>query len=188
MVQVIDNFLTNEEVHFLLTQLSPLLRSIDHVVAHTETCLGFANSTEASKWNYNNPIIPLTDSTEINQASLMLTTIYKKLKTELETFYQKDLGLVQFIFNRMHPGAKNTVHIDNATGMYPELEYSALIYLNDCAQDFMGGEIIFPNQNIQLETKKGMLVFFRGDENTPHGVNAVLQGHRDNFITFFKSL
>jgi predicted 2-oxoglutarate/Fe(II)-dependent dioxygenase YbiX len=106
----------------------------------------------------------------------------------MELYYQKELGLVQFILNRMHAGAENTVHIDNATGMYPELEYSAMIYLNDCGKDFQGGELNFPNQNIELKTKKGMLVFFKGDEKTPHGVNPVSQGYRDNFISFFKSL
>jgi predicted 2-oxoglutarate/Fe(II)-dependent dioxygenase YbiX len=188
MIEIRNNFLTNKEVDFLIEILAPKLQSISHVVAHTETALGFKDSVQAAQWTYSNPIVPFTDNPEHNKAVNFLTTIYKKMKTELETFYLKELGLVQFILNRMHTGAENSIHVDNATGMYPELEYSAMIYLNDCGVDFKGGELNFPKQGKEIKTTKGMLVFFKGDDDVPHGVNKVTSGHRDNFISFFKSL
>lgn len=188
MVYIKENFLTDNEVDILIKAFGPQLKSIAHVVPFTETALGFQDSKAASQWTFDKPITAFTDNQDYNNNINLLTSVYKRIKAELEQSYQKELGLVQFILNRMYPGAKNHVHIDNATGMYPELEYSAMVYLNDCGKDFQGGQLNFPNQNMELQTKKGMLVFFKGDEETPHGVNQVTQGHRDNFISFFKSL
>jgi hypothetical protein len=46
---------------------------------------------------------------------------------------------------------------------------------------------VFPKQDLSIQQKKGMLVFFKGDEHAPHGVNKVLSGYRDNLISFFVS-
>lgn len=186
-IYVIENFLNTEEVDLLVSQFGPDLKSIHDVAPYTETALGFANSTEAKKLSYTHTIRPLTGNKEKDKAILMVTDIYKRLRTTMENCYQKDLSLVQFVFNRMHVKAQNKMHIDDATGMYPELEYSGMIYLNNCDDDFYGGEIVFPNQGLTLITKKGMLVFFKGDEEHPHGVNPITQGYRDNIITFFQS-
>lgn len=45
---------------------------------------------------------------------------------------------------------------------------SALIYLND---DYEGGEIVFPKQNLTIKPKSGMLIAFPGNPMYPHSVN-----------------
>jgi hypothetical protein len=42
---------------------------------------------------------------------------------------------------------------------------SVLIYLND---NYEGGEIVFPKQNIKIKPKSGMLIAFPGNEMYPH--------------------
>lgn len=103
----------------------------------------------------------------------------------MESFYNETFIPIQYVFNRILPGGENPTHVDDATGMYSELEYSGIIYLGDHGKDFTGGEIVFPLQDLTVQQTKGMLVFFKGDYKAPHGVNKVLTGHRDNIISFF---
>lgn len=103
----------------------------------------------------------------------------------MESFYNKTFFPIQCVLNRIFPGGQNPTHVDDATGMYNELEYSGLLYLGDHGKDFTGGEIVFPLQELTIKQEKGMLVFFKGDKNAPHGVNKVESGYRDNIITFF---
>jgi hypothetical protein len=56
--------------------------------------------------------------------------------------------------------------------VYPEGEIwsghmSVLIYLND---DYEGGEIVFPKQNLSIKPKAGMLIAFPGNTMYPHSV------------------
>lgn len=55
---------------------------------------------------------------------------------------------------------------------------TSLLYLND---DYEGGEIEFPNQNLTLKPKPGTLVVFPSNRNFPHRVNPILSGHRNSF-------
>lgn len=55
------------------------------------------------------------------------------------------------------------------------------IFLND---DYEGGELVFPEQDIVLKPKAGSLVFFPG-YYTRHGVNKVLSGTRINILAHY---
>ena len=46
--------------------------------------------------------------------------------------------------------------------------FSCLIYLND---NFTGGEIYFPKQNVTVKPEAGMLIAFPGNKNYEHSVN-----------------
>lgn len=65
--------------------------------------------------------------------------------------------------------------IDGSPNPYPENDIASLFYLND---DYLGGEIYFPVQKIQLKMKAGSAVFFPGDRFYQHGVTAVESGKR----------
>lgn len=185
IVQIREHFLAPEEVELLITELPSFLQDIHHVIKYTEAAFGFPSSAEAALFTKNDTMQPLTGNPEKDRALKLLTDILFRIRTELENHYQKDLSPVQYIYNRILPGGENPTHVDSETGMYSELEYSALVYLGDHGTDFTGGEIVFPKQGLTVQQKKGMLVFFKGDENAPHGVNKVVSGHRDNLITFF---
>jgi len=59
---------------------------------------------------------------------------------------------------------------------------SAILYLND---DYEGGQIYFPNQNLEIKPKIGSILFFEGSHERPHGVRHVVSGQRFNIITFY---
>lgn len=71
---------------------------------------------------------------------------------------------------------------DGSPNDYPNNDIASLIYIND---DYDGGEIFFPNQDIKFKPEAGSLVFFPGDVNYLHGVTEVTQGIRYTMPNFW---
>jgi hypothetical protein len=65
---------------------------------------------------------------------------------------------------------------------YPWRKFGCVYYLND---DFEGGEIHFPNFNIELKPKQNMVAFFPGDVVHLHGVRNVSKGIRHTLASFW---
>lgn len=72
---------------------------------------------------------------------------------------------------RMQPGVELKSHTDQHTD--PSINYATIIYIND---DYVDGELFFPNLDISLRPKPGDLLFFPGDEKHEHGVKHVGEG------------
>jgi hypothetical protein len=67
---------------------------------------------------------------------------------------------------RQYEGSDLKVHVDNHVD--PHVAYAAVIYLND---DYNYGEVIFPEQGLELKPKPGSMLFFSSADTHPHGVN-----------------
>jgi hypothetical protein len=67
---------------------------------------------------------------------------------------------------RQYEGSDLKVHVDNHVDPY--VAYAAVIYLND---DYVHGEVIFPEQGLELKPKPGSMLMFSSGETHPHGVN-----------------
>jgi hypothetical protein len=67
---------------------------------------------------------------------------------------------------RQYEGSDLKVHVDNHVDPY--VAYAAVIYLND---DYVYGEVIFPEQNLELKPEPGSMLMFSSGESHPHGVN-----------------
>lgn len=85
----------------------------------------------------------------------------------------------------MQSGASLGVHSDN-DDLYGgrrqnEKHYSGLLFLTD---DYVGGELIFPEFKIALTPPARSLLLFDGKNR--HGVNTVISGRRINYVLFFK--
>jgi hypothetical protein len=72
---------------------------------------------------------------------------------------------------RMQPGVELKSHTDQHTD--PSIRYATIIYIND---DYIDGELFFPNLDVTLRPKPGDLLFFPGDEKHEHGVRHVGEG------------
>ena len=70
--------------------------------------------------------------------------------------------------------------INNFSSVF--IEYAALTYLND---DYEGGEIYFPDYDLEIKPLPGELIFFPGTQHYVHGVREVISGNRYAFMTFF---
>lgn len=86
--------------------------------------------------------------------------------------------------NYQHPHADKELHNGPDAGKpneFPWYDLAGLFYIND---DYEGGELYFPNQNIEFKPEPGSAHFFPGDMNYIHGVREVTSGIRYT-IPFF---
>jgi hypothetical protein len=188
-VEIIDSFLTREQclrVTNYLDTISEPNQKEGYLVA-----LGFPTSNDAANVSMENPVLSFNSDEEHNYTSKIVTQLILDIKQKIEDTFDEKLSLVNCNYVQMLTGASNTLHADMAhLDGRPyhdgeELEYSALVYLNEFDIDYTGGEIIFPLQKITIGPKTGMAVFFRGDVQHPHQVLRVKSGNRKNIVLFF---
>lgn len=89
------------------------------------------------------------------------------------------VGTMQF------PHADKELHEGPDAGTeneFPWYDIGTVFYLND---DYIGGELYFPKQNIVFKTKARGAYFFPGDMHYIHGVNVVKEGCRYTFPLFW---
>lgn len=72
---------------------------------------------------------------------------------------------------RMQKGVELKSHTDQHTD--PSIHYATILYIND---DYVDGELFFPNLDISIRPKPSDLLFFPGDEEYEHGVRHVGDG------------
>lgn len=65
---------------------------------------------------------------------------------------------------------------------FPWRDFATLVYLND---NYVGGEIHWPNKNKEMKPKKGSLVIFPGTLEFLHGVRETTEGTRYTMPSFF---
>lgn len=185
-IHIRSNFISDEDRDLLLKELSIYYQpSIFKDLGSVETAFGYdPNSRDASLWSISNPIKPLTNSAEHNQALTLLYEIYKKLQQELELTYQKPFRLVNCILNKMLPGSFNGMHTDDQPG-FDDPVHTCLIYLSSYGIDFTGGQLYFQEEDKTVEPKRNMLVFFQGDTGRPHEVREILSGTRETITMQF---
>jgi hypothetical protein len=88
---------------------------------------------------------------------------------------------------KWEPGAYARLHSDNTddkgnTGPFARSRYAAFLYLND---NFKGGLLRFPKQDIELSPKAGMLAVFDGGFNNMHEVSLIESGVRYTIGSFW---
>lgn len=83
----------------------------------------------------------------------------------------ENLHLTFGIFQRMQEGVELKAHTDQHTD--PSISYAGVLYLND---DYVDGEVFWPNKNLTLKPKPGTLVIFPGTDEYNHGVRHVGKG------------
>ena len=74
----------------------------------------------------------------------------------------------------MRPHADNA-HLDGSPHRTAHRAFAAIVYLND---DYDGGVIHFPRQNVEIKPRRGLLVAFSGGLSHMHGVTEVTRGVR----------
>ena len=186
MIQSRENFMTEEELKFLLESA----RSIDEW-DKTETHYN-ENGTviyDSSYWDNRVASRPLLDKKN-PKISIVIEGLVKRLKKEVDEFFNVDALPTSPAIVRWMPGYRQEPHADKElhTGPdagkpndFPWYDLAGLFYLND---DYEGGELYFPNQGIQFKPKPGAAYFFPGDMNYVHGVTEITSGIR-YVIPFF---
>jgi hypothetical protein len=185
---ILENYLSGEEVDLMLHALEKIKKP--STIPNMSGALGYLTSIEADQMSMENPVSRLIDDPLHDESVLKTTEVILKVKKDMEEFFDMKLSMINCNYTIMHPGSKNPLHSDTTEldgVLIPEskeLEFSALIYLNTQGIDYTGGKLFFPLQDLELSTKQGDLVFFKGDYSRPHGVSVVESGDRKLLVLF----
>lgn len=88
---------------------------------------------------------------------------------------------------KWEPGAYARLHSDNTdehgnSGPFERSRYAAFVYLNE---DFEGGLLRFPEHDITVSPKVGMLAVFAGGHKNMHEVTLITKGIRHTLGSFW---
>lgn len=192
-IHIIENFISMETAKFLVENIGPTTKEAPDPAIFGGPMLGLEsndfNTESKVKWTFE-------EYNEKNNISLdIFTMLIHAMEKTISNFYKKEYYPVQVFYSKMIIGGKNDLHLDNYTkekskeGNFEIIERpfskndrSGLLYLNE---DYTGGDLIFPEQELVLRPKPGTFIFFEGDDSVPHEVTAVQSGERHNIISFY---
>ncbi len=99
----------------------------------------------------------------------------------------KIISQIGYHTQKWEPGAYARKHSDNTdehgnSGAFTRSRYAAFLYLND---NFEGGLLQFPDQDLSIQPKVGMLAAFDGGFNNMHEVTLITKGVRYTIGSFW---
>ena len=166
-----------------------------------EYLLNFAKNNQSwditeSQWNENGNIIydhrvwenrVATRDTLLSSDPKVVKILHKVIERMTPKIVEKfnvqvdptDAAIVRWPIGAMQfPHADKELHEGPDAGTqneFPWYDLGTVFYLND---DYEGGELFFPLQNIKFKPKARAAYFFPGDKNYIHGVTKITEGCR----------
>jgi hypothetical protein len=134
------------------------------------------------------------DDDEIVLEEGLSPTIFSEIKTgiinavaSVHNLDASTINQIGYHTQKWEPGAYARVHSDNTdeqgnSGAFTRSRYAAFLYLNE---DFKGGLLRFPSQQIDIEPRTGMLAAFDGGFNNMHEVTLISDGVRYTLGSFW---
>lgn len=189
---VVEDFIDQSTCEVVMDLLDPLLQETPRF--GIRGALGYETSVQAASVGNGTRALSNYNREAQEEAVSKLEEIYKNVKSEMERHFGLELDLVNCTYQELVEGAENLLHSDSTKldgspwrddGVPEELEYSALVYLNNWGEDFTGGEIEFPLQNVLIHPRQGQLLYFKGDVEHIHEVKRVESGIRKNLVFFY---
>ena len=114
-----------------------------------------------------------------------------RCKEKIEVDFRTPELFVESLFVAcLLPGDSHIAHADNerrkrgrwVPNHTPQRDYTGLLYLND---NFTGGELVFPDGDVVIIPKPGLLVGFPSNHEFVHRVPKVLSGKRYSLPVWF---
>jgi hypothetical protein len=102
----------------------------------------------------------------------MCSKMYLEAKNFDKDKYFLDINLIPI--KKWNQGQSMGPHFDGQDGN-TNLAFSLVAYIND---DYEGGEISFPNQNVTIKPKSGSMIMFPSQEPFLHEVKPIISGTR----------
>ena len=184
MVVEIEDFITEEEQEYLLNIIrnNTIWDETESVYNENGTIIYDHKPWEnrVATWDTVRKI------DEVNNSNCWdrLQAIVDKLKPIIEDFYNVEAKPTSPAFVRWPVGTMQFPHADKelhegpdagTENNFPWYDLGTVFYLND---DYEGGELFFPKQDLVFKPKPRAVYFFPGDKNFIHGVNKVTSGTR----------
>lgn len=118
----------------------------------------------------------------------MLDKIKDRTLKATKVYYDIDQDIYSDLFNivRWFPEMEQPPHSDDMKdtehhNANAHRSFGVVIYLND---DFSGGETFYPQHEISIKPKSGMLAIHPADQDHMHGVTKILGNTRYTLTTF----
>jgi len=180
-IVIYENFISPEEC-------SKIIKLLDKVAEK-----GTMTWMPISFYESYSSVLPQDDDPEIEEEGLP-GNIFSSIKdgfiqavASVHSIDPKTVVQIGYHTQKWEPGAYARIHSDNTdehgnTGPFARSRYAAFLYLND---DFSGGLLKFPKQNIEISPKVGMLAAFDGGFNNMHEVTLIESGIRYTIGSFW---
>lgn len=175
MIVELENFMKEDEIIFL-ENAARNIKFWDITESHTNE-----NGTviyDADYWKDRVATGPTLDKND-PEITNVLENLFKRLQIVIEDFFNVKVEPTGKAIVRWLPGQFQNPHADKELhegidagkpNDFPYYDIASLFYLND---DYDGGELYFPLQDIKFKPKKGAAYFFPGDKNYIHGVTEI---------------
>lgn len=173
----VENFLSKEDLGVLRNIINDASQQ-DWEIAYFESVKSFC-MTKFGRNDIENLIkegkFEITQNWKDKNLSISSNSLYPVLHHRLNSIVIKSNTSLNLdglaTIQRMQSGVELKSHADQHTD--PSVQYATIIYIND---DYVDGELFFPNLNIEIKPKAGTLLFFPGNEEYEHGVRHVGDG------------
>ena len=160
-----------------------------------ETILSFAKTKET--WEDSGPFwtnrtlnLEFLFKNGDKEIALILNNIRKKIKETIQTEYGNGkevyADLIQLVrwFPGMeqHPHADDMKNIEDSDEWFHHRDFGAILYLNN---DYEGGITFYPEYELGIVPKPGMLAVHPGDSDHIHGVTRIENSNRYTIASFW---
>jgi Rps23 Pro-64 3,4-dihydroxylase Tpa1-like proline 4-hydroxylase len=178
---LIEDFITKEEAKKTIE----LLNKLKEIREDFWKPISFYESYSSGYPEDNDPILE-----EFGLPNNWFSDLYQRFRhavAEVANVPEPQLSKISFHSQKWEPGAFAPLHSDNSSnegvmGAFTRSRYAAFLYLND---DFDGGELIFPQHELEFKPKTGMLAAFHGGHENMHEVTVVKKSDRYTIGSFF---
>jgi hypothetical protein len=173
----VENFLSQDQINTFWDIINSTSQE-DWEVAYFESIKNFC-MTKFGRNDIENLVkegkFEITQNWKDKNLSISSNKLYPELHQILNSMVIKsDTSLILdglATIQRMQAGVELKSHTDQHTD--PSVQYATIIYIND---DYVDGELFFPNLNLEVKPKAGTLLFFPGNTEYEHGVRHVGEG------------
>jgi hypothetical protein len=180
-IVVYENFLSSEDCEKMITALDAQANNSKI----TWMPISFYESYSS--------VLPQDNDQEVLDAGLsgtIFSDIEKTMPEAIASVHDLDPNIISKIgyhTQKWEPGAYARKHSDNTdehgnSGAFTRSRYAGFLYLND---NFEGGLLRFPDQDIEIQPKVGMLAVFDGGFNNMHEVTLITKGVRYTIGSFW---
>lgn len=183
-IVVIDDFIERSDSQSILSfarENKVWDNSLQSQYADDGTC-----TYDASYWHDRtcSASIILSQSPEIYS---IIQSYITKMGALIEQHFSVRLQHRNPVIMRWLPGNKQEPHADKQLNdgrpnNFPNYDLNSLFYYND---DFLGGELYFPQYDLEIKPRPGLAVFFPGDIYYMHGVKRIISGERFTTPSFY---
>lgn len=169
----IENFVTPEEASNMIKYFESMAHIWGDVAFYGSYGMGFADEDNTLN-NYG-----------LN--SKFFTNLRNKFKQSCEMFFQRELRPNTSHAQKWNVGGFAAPHSDNSDhdgnpNAFEINKYVGILYLND---DYEGGELYFPEHQIEFKPPVYSYIMFPGGHDNIHGVKEILKGTRYTMVSFW---